>query len=140
MISRVTMLRSALDLTVIASLSLAPGALQAQRGWVSIGKTSAGNAVFVESRSVKRTGELVAANVRVVFTEPVKGAKGTFASYRTSATFNCTKKSLAAKENVYYADAKSTRVIDRSVNKLPGFGPALGGSLGAVALDYLCKR
>jgi hypothetical protein len=117
-----------------------PDALQAQRGWVSIGKTSAGNTVLVESRSVKRTGDLVAANVRVVFTEPVKGAKGTFASYRTSATFNCTKKSLAAKENVYYADAKGTRVIDRSVNKMPGFGPALGGSLGAVALEHLCKR
>jgi hypothetical protein len=132
------MLRSALALTVVATLSLAPRAVQAQRGWVAIGKTSAGNSVFVDSRTVKRTGDLVAANVRVVFTEPVKGAKGTFASYRTSATFNCTKKSLAAKENVYYADAKSTRVIDRSVNKLPGFGPALGGSLGAVALEYLC--
>jgi hypothetical protein len=127
-------------LAVVAALTLTPRAAEAQRGWVSIGKTSAGNSVFVETRSVKRTGELVAANVRVVFTEPVKGAKGTFASYRTSATFNCTKKSLAAKENVYYADAKSTRVIDRSVNKIPGFGPALGGSLGAVALEHLCAR
>jgi hypothetical protein len=134
------MLRSALRLCALACLPLAPALLHAQRGWVSIGKTSAGNAVLVESRSVKRTGDLVAANVRVVFTEPVKGAKGTFASYRTSATFNCAKRSLAARENVYYADAKGTRVIDRSVNKLPGFGPALGGSLGAVALDHLCKR
>ena len=127
-------------LTVLASIPFTPGALEAQRGWVPIGKTSAGNSVYVESRSVKRTGDLVAANVRVVFTEPVKGAKGTFASYRTSATFNCAKKSLAAKENVYYADAKGTRVIDRSVNKMPGFGPALGGSLGAVALEHLCSR
>jgi hypothetical protein len=134
------MRRSTLGLSIVATLSFAPAALHAQRGWVSIGKTSAGNSVFVESRSVKRTGDLVAANVRVVFTEPVKGAKGTFASYRTSATFNCTKKSLAAKENVYYADARGTRVIDRSVNKMPGFGPALGGSLGAVALEHLCKR
>ncbi len=135
-----TMLRFTLGLSVAATISLAPRELDAQRGWVAIGKTSAGNSVFVESRSVKRTGELVAANVRVVFTEPVKGAKGTFASYRTSATFNCTKRSLAAKENVYYADAKGTRVIDRSINKMPGFGPALGGSLGAVALEHLCKR
>ena len=134
------MRRSLVGLSVLATLTLAPAALEAQRGWVSIGKTSAGNTVLVESRSVKRTGDLVAANVRVVFTEPVKGAKGTFASYRTSATFNCAKKSLAAKENVYYADAKGTRVIDRSVNKMPGFGPALGGSLGAVALEHLCKR
>jgi hypothetical protein len=96
--------------------------------------------VYVDTRSVKKTGDLVAANVRVVFTEPVKGAKGTFASYRTSATFDCAKQSLAAKENVYYADARGTKVIDRSVNKLPGYGPALGGSLGDVALKYLCSR
>ena len=126
---------------VMALLALlVPATTHAQRGWTSIGKTSAGNEVFVESRSVKRTGDLVAANVRVVFTEPVKGAKGTFASYRTSATFNCARKSLAAKENVYFADAKSTRVIDRTVNKMPGFGPALGGSLGDVALKHLCSR
>ena len=125
---------------LIAPLLAMPARVSAQGKWKEIGATSSGNAVYVDTRSVKRTGDLVAANVRVVFKEPVKGAKGTFASYRTSATFNCTKKSLAAKENVYYADAKSTRVIDRTVNKMPGFGPALGGSLGAVALNYLCTR
>jgi hypothetical protein len=134
------MTRHLLGLATLASLALTPTALFAQKGWTAIGTTSAGNAVYVDTRSVKRTGDLVAANVRVVFTEPVKGAKGTFASYRTSATFNCARKSLAAKENVYYADAKGTRVIDRSVNKLPGFGPALGGSLGDVALKHLCTR
>jgi hypothetical protein len=30
-------------------------------------------------------------------------------------------------------------VVDRTVNKLPGYGPALGGSMGALALDYVCK-
>ena len=125
---------------VLATLSLGAARLDAQTAWKAIGRTSAGNAVFVNSRTVKRAGDLVSAHVRVVFTEPVKGAKGTFASYRTVATFNCTRKSLAAKENVYYADAKGTKVIDRSVNKLPGFGPALGGSLGDVALTFLCAR
>jgi hypothetical protein len=123
-----------------ASFASALSMPQSRGMWKAIGPTSAGNAVFVDTRSVKKTGDLIAANVRVVFTEPVKGAKGTFASYRTSATFNCAKKSLAAKENVYFADAKGTRVIDRSVNKLPGFGPALGGSLGDVALKYLCTK
>lgn len=123
----------------LASLSI-PSAMHAQARWKAIGSTAPGNGVFVDSRTVKKTGDLVAANVRVVFTEPVKGAKGTFASYRTSATFNCARKSLAAKENVYYADAKGTRVIDRTVNRMPGFGPALGGSLGDVALRYLCAR
>ena len=124
----------------VAAIATMPALASAQAKWKEIGATSSGNAVFVEPRSVKRTGNLVAANVRVVFKEPVKGAKGTFASYRTSATFDCAKKSLAAKENVYFADAKSTRVVDRTVNKMPGFGPALGGSLGMVALNYLCAK
>jgi hypothetical protein len=134
------MSRLLLGIAALVSLSLTPRALEAQGRWKAIGTTAVGNAVYVDTKSVKRTGDLVAANVRVVFTEPVKGAKGTFASYRTSATFNCAKKTLAAKENVYYADAKGTKVIDRSVNKLPGFGPAIGGSLGDVALRQLCAR
>lgn len=125
---------------LIAPLLVIPARASAQGRWKEIGATASGNAVYVEPRSVKRTGELVAANVRVVFKEPVKGAKGTFASYRTSATFNCATKSLAARENVYYADAKGTRVVDRTVNRMPGFGPALGGSLGAVALNHLCAK
>jgi len=134
------LLRILLALGATAPFTAARPALQSHATWKSIGATSAGNAVFVDTRTVKRTGNLVAANVRVVFKEPVKGAKGTFSSYRTSATFDCAKKSLAAKENVYFADARGTKVIDRSVNKMPGFGPALGGSLGDVALKYLCAQ
>ena len=134
------LLRILLALAASATFTAARPTLQTHGTWKSIGATSVGNAVFVDTRTVKRTGNLVAANVRVVFKEPVKGAKGTFSSYRTSATFDCAKKSLAAKENVYFADARGTKVIDRSVNKMPGFGPALGGSLGDVALKYLCAQ
>ena len=59
-------------------------------------------------------------------------------SARTSATFDCAAKKLAAKENVYYGDVKETKIVQRNVNKLPGYGPALGGSLGAIALTHLC--
>jgi len=108
--------------------------------WVDIGKTASGNVVSVDPKSVKRNGNLVAATVRVVFTPPVKAARGTWASSKTIATFDCARRYLAAKENVFYSDAKSTKVIERSVNKQPGFGPALGGSLGGIAVDYLCKK
>ena len=127
-----SLLLASLAVTVAAPVALA-------QKWKDIGKTSSGNMVSVEPKSVKRAGNLVTANVRVVFTTPVKAAKGIWASSRTSATFDCARKSLAAKENVFYSDAKSTKVTERTVNKLPGFGPALGGSLGMVALDYLCK-
>lgn len=115
-----------------------PAAMRAQTRWKEIGTTSSGNPVYVDPRSVKRSGAVVSGTVRVVFKEPVQTAKGVWKSARTMATFDCAKKSLAAKENVYYADERGTKVTDRTVNKQPGFGPALGGSLGAVAMQYLC--
>lgn len=132
------MRRLTLLLPALAALTLLPAGAQAQRRWKAIGNTSSGNAVYVDPRSVKKAAGLVTATVRVVFTKPVQTPKGPWASVRTTATFDCAKKSLAAKESVYYADAKETRVTERKVNKMPGFGPTLDGSLGAVALHYLC--
>jgi hypothetical protein len=130
-------MRSALVLAVLTAL---PTLAHAQRAWKDIGTTSVGNHVYVDPRSIRRDGSLVKATVRVVFTEPVKARKGTWASSRTIATFDCAKKTLAAKENVFYSDANSTKVTERTVIKQPGYGPALGGSLGGVALNYLCTR
>jgi hypothetical protein len=124
-------------LGALAVMAIAPAA-RAQK-WKDIGKTNSGNVVSVDPKSVKKEGKLVHATVRVVFTPPVKAARGTWASSKTTATFDCARRYLAAKENVFYSDAKSTKVVERSVNKMPGFGPALGGSLGGVAVDYLCK-
>jgi hypothetical protein len=118
---------------------LVPSLAQAQKKWTPIGATASGNQVFVDAKSVKRTGSLVAATVRVVFTTPVKTPTGTWMSSRTTATFDCAARKLAAKENVYYGDAKETKVVERKVNKIPGYGPALGGSMGALAMDYVCK-
>ena len=124
---------------LVLALLVLPSVAQSQKKWTPIGATSSGNQVYVDAKSIKRTGSLVAATVRVVFTPPVQTAKGVWMSSRTTATFDCAKKSLAAKENVYYGDAKETKVVDRKVNAIPGYGPALGGSMGALALDYLCK-
>jgi hypothetical protein len=125
--------------SLVLALIVLPSILHAQKKWTPIGATASGNQVFVDPRSIKRTGNLVAATVRVVFTTPVKTPTGTWMSSRTTATFDCAAKKLAAKENVYYGDAKETKVVDRKVNKMPGYGPALGGSMGALALDYVCK-
>ena len=122
----------------IALLLASSAQSAAAQKWKDIGTTSAGNVVSVDPRSIKRTGNLVAATVRVVFTPPVKAARGTWASSKSIATFDCTKRYLAAKENVYYADVKGTKVVERSVNKQPGYGPALGGSMGGIAVDHLC--
>ena len=116
--------------------SIAP--LAQAKKWKDIGRTSSGNVVSIDPRSVKRTGDLVSATVRVVFTPPVKAARGTWASSRIAADFDCHSRYLASKGSVYYSDEKSTKVVERSVNKQPGFGPGLSGSLGGIAVDYLC--
>jgi len=123
---------------LLVALLLAPSALHAQKKWTDIGTTSAGNHVFVDPKSVKRTGNVVAATVRVVFNTPVQTAKGAWMSSRTKATFDCAAKKLAAKENVYYGDAKETKVVEKKVNAQPGYGVALGGTMGALAMQYLC--
>ena len=106
--------------------------------WKDIGTTSSGNVVSIDPRSVKHHGAIVSAVVRVVFTPPVKAARGTWASSRIEADFDCARRYLASKGSTYYSDARSTKVVERSVNRMPGFGPGLGGSLGGIAVDYLC--
>ena len=124
---------------LLLAFLLLPSVADAQKKWTDIGTTAAGNHVFVDPKSVKRAGNLVTATVRVVFTTPVKTATGTWMSSRTVATFDCAAKKLAAKENVYYGDAKETKIVEKKVNAQPGYGVALGGTMGAVAMQYLCS-
>ena len=123
---------------LLLALVVVPSVVQAQKKWTSIGATSSGNQVYIDPKSVKRTGSLVAATVRVVFTTPVKTPTGTWMSSRTTATFDCAAKKLAAKENIYYGDARETKVVEKKVNAQPGYSVALGGSMGALAMQYLC--
>ena len=126
-------------LAILIVLAALPSAVHAQKKWTPIGTTASGNPVFVDSKSVKRAGSLVTATVRVQFVTPVQTPKGAWMSGRVIGTYDCTKKSVAAKEQFYYGDKAETKVVEHKVNKMPGYGPALGGSLPAIALDYLCK-
>jgi hypothetical protein len=128
--------RLTLALTLLASI---PAAASAQIVWKSIGTTVSGNPVYVAPKTIKKSGNLVNATVRVVFMKPVQTPRGTWATSRTTATVDCATRKLAAKENVYYADVKERKVVDRTVNKLPGFGPVLQGSLGELTVNYLCS-
>lgn len=126
-----------LALTIVAIFVLSTAA-QAQSRWKAIGTTASGNSVFVDTRSVKRANGIVTAVVRVRFTQPVQTANGAITSSRTVAMFDCAKKTIAAKENTYFIDERANRIADHTVNKQPGFGPALKGTLGDVALTYFC--
>ena len=100
---------------------------------------ASGNPVSLDAKSVRKQGNIVNATVRVVFTTPVQTPKGAWMSARTMASFDCVKKSLAANEITYYGDRAESKVVEHKVNKIPGYGPALGGSLGDVALKHLCS-
>jgi|SRR4051812_14194984 hypothetical protein len=127
-----------LSLTLAA---LVPAAARAQARWKEIGRTVAGNIVFVEPRSIKTAKGITSARLQVKFTTPVDvPQKGKWYLSRHDVMFDCAKHALASKSNVYYGDAAGTKVVQRDVNKLPGFGPAITGSMGQIALDYFCKK
>lgn len=126
-----------LSIALVASVSLPASA---QVHWKEIGKTSAGNTVFVDPRSVKTVNGLITARVRVKFEPPVATPQGPWTASHTLATFDCAKAAVAAKENIYYSDESANKVVERKVIAKPGFGPVLGGSMGKVALDYLCRK
>lgn len=107
--------------------------------WVQIGTTVVGNPVFIDPKSVSKAGSIVTATVRAVFVKPVKTPRGPLNSSRTVAMFDCVKQTVAVKDNIYFFDERANKIYERSTPKLPGYAPAIKGSLPDVALGYLCK-
>jgi hypothetical protein len=127
--------------TIIAGLALAtalPAVAQAQ--WKEIGKTAAGNSVYVDAKSIKTKDGITSARLQVKFTEPVQTPQGPWRLSRHDAMFNCAKKTVAAKSSTYYSDAAGTKVAKKDVVKIPGFGSPIGGSMTKDALDYVCAN
>lgn len=133
-------LHSLVPALAVATLGFLPARAHAQRHWKEIGKTSSGNTVYVDPRSVRRANGIITAVVRVTFTQPVQTGHGAITSSRTIAMFDCAKQTIAAKENTYYVDERHDRVADHTVNRQPGYGPALKGTMGDVALTYFCAK
>jgi hypothetical protein len=124
---------------ILAALTAGAVPAAAQSRWKEIGKTSSGNSVFVDPRSVKNVNGVITARIRVKFATPVETPQGNWMVSHSTAMFDCAKSTVGAKETIYYADAAATKVIEKRTIAKPGFGPALGGSMAKVALDYLCK-
>jgi len=132
-----------MQLAILAALVLAtapaPNAAQAPR-WQEIGKTSVGNPVYIDPKSVKKGADgIITATVRATFVKPVATPKGPITASRTVAMFDCAKKTVAVKENTYYHDEKANTVYDKRTVGQPGFGPAIRGSLPDVAMAHVCK-
>jgi len=122
---------------LLAAASPAPALAQSR--WKEIGKTSSGNSVYIDPRSVKTVNGIINARVRVKFDPPVQTPQGAWATSQTRGMFDCAKQAIASQETIYYADERTNRIVERKVNAKPGFGPALGGSMAKLALDYLCS-
>src|SRR4029077_10388341 len=97
---------------VFVLIALAPPA-RAQSPWKPIGKTSTGNVVYVDPRSVKKVNGIVTARIRVTFTEPVKTPKGSWVASHNIAMFDCAKSAVAAKETIYYSDEAANKIVSR---------------------------
>jgi hypothetical protein len=112
-----------------------------QKRWQDIGKTSTGNPVLLDSRSVKKAPDgIITATLRVAFVKPVATPKGPITASRTTAMFDCTKKVVAVKENTYFHDEAANRVFQKSAPVKPGFGTVIKGTLPDVAMAHLCAK
>ena len=144
-----TIVKSARDDTlcsmrsVIAALFvlLPATATHAQPRWKEMGKTSTGNPVYVDPRSVKKVNGIITAHIRVLFVKPVDVSPGVvWKSSQHIAMFDCAKSTVAAKETIYFADEAGKKVVEKKTIAQPGFGSPIGGSMTKLALDYLCAN
>lgn len=124
-------------LVLLLLCSSALGA-QANSPWREIGKTSTGNPVFINPRSVKDSAGVKVAEVRTVYAEPVNTPQGPITGSRARAMFDCAEQRVAVLESVIYHDERANRVYRRSAPRIPGFGPAMTSTFAHVALQHLC--
>ena len=91
-----------------------------------IGKTTTGDPVFVETKSVKKADGIITASVRAKFAKPTKASFGDLYASRTIIMFDCAKQVVAVKENWYYLDAAGKKIGNHKVVGKPGYGTEIG--------------
>ncbi|MBX3131961.1 MAG: hypothetical protein KF689_01070 [Gemmatimonadaceae bacterium] len=132
-------MRFVLPIVIVVALSAAaPLHAQAAVRWQEIGKTSTGNLVYVDPRSVRDTAGFKQATVRTVYAEPVDTPQGPITGSRATALFDCAAQRVAVLENIIYHDERANRVYRRSAPQRPGFGPAMTSTFAHVAMQHLC--
>ena len=123
---------------VLLAATARPAAAQSSR-WKEIGKTTTGNPVYVDPKTVKKQPDgIVAAMLRIRYLTPVKMRDGELRSARSSAMVDCAKRLTATKESAMYFDEAGTKLAQRTVNKVPGFSSPIKGTPGDLALQHLC--
>lgn len=133
-------MRFRLSLVPAIALALAGAHAEAQSArWREIGKTSTGNPVFIDPRSVSKGADgIITATVRVVYTEAVDTPQGPITGSRAIAMFDCANQKVAVKESIIWHDEAKGTIYRKSAPAQPGFGPALKSTFAHVALEHLC--
>ena len=103
-----------------------------------IGATSAGTPVMLETKSVAKANGITTATLRVGLQPPIKTADGNMVAMRTIMMFDCAKQTSATKERWFYFDEKFKKEARHDKPGIPGYGPALKGSVPDVALAHFC--
>ena len=129
-------MRLILALSLLAAASAAHA--QGNTRWRDIGKTSSGNTVFVDTRSIKDSIGMKVAVVRTVYAEAVSTPQGPITGSRARAIFDCANQKVAVLENIIYHDERANRIYRQSAPRQPGFGPALQSTFAHVAMQHLC--
>lgn len=129
-----------LRVAVSAAVCLAAGAASplAAQSLKPVGSISGGNAVALETRTVKRAANEIRATLRTTFTKPAKAPGGEWFGSRTVVAVRCAEGTVAVLENRYYGDAKFTKVASEKIVKIPGYAAPVPGSVPALALKELC--
>lgn len=127
-------------LVACSALALAGAHAEAQASrWREIGKTSTGNPVFIDPRSVSKDADgIITATVRVVYTEAVDTPQGPITGSRAVAMFDCANQKVAVKESIIWHDEAKGTIYRKSAPAKPGYGPALKSTFAHVALEHLC--
>jgi|SRR6185503_4546193 len=135
-------MRHSIKSTLIAAIAVAAvaPAAQAQARWKSVGTTASGNDVSIDTRSVKRHGDVIDATVRVKFATPVAMSGGKVVLERSNGMFNCAARTTATKDNYLYSNAAGTHLVKRTVNVIPGFGSPFKGTPPDLVLQYVCAQ
>ena len=136
--SRCTPFRVAVAAAVGVAASMRVASPLAAQALKPVGSVSGGNAVALETRTVKRTANEIRATLRTTFTKPAKAPGGQWFGSRTLVAVRCGEGTVAVLENRYYGDAKFTTVASEKIVKIPGYAAPVPGSVPALALRELC--
>jgi len=110
--------------------------------WVKV-VDSGTSRVFVDTDSIKRTGDIVAAWYRRDFNRPMPAEKGhrLYRSAKVLNYYNCPDREVAAAQWITYEnkDGRGKVISNEKVNSLV-YGDVPRGEAGEAIFDFVCKH